>query len=264
MRRVMIGFALFGFVQSAFAADYGGEPYLRGSQPAFVPGSPMYYRWDGAYAGLQAGGSSVTSDFASRVSSPLSSVTGGTPISGAPLGQWLDSGSIRTTSSGGHYGGFIGYNAQWENAVLGIELNYNHMSISMDDARVASGTFGAFNVSASGASSVKLTDLATVRGRAGWVYDNWLPYGFVGLAIGRTQVSQSVSVAYSNGGPTAVAALSKDENNFQYGWALGAGVDWAITSGVFLRAEYEYTQLMELDGITIRANSARGAVGVRF
>ena len=35
------------------------------------------------------------------------------------------------SSGGASYGGFIGYNWQWDDVILGAELNYNHMSIGV-------------------------------------------------------------------------------------------------------------------------------------
>jgi len=274
MRRMMVSLIAVGFAQSALAADYP-EPVLRGSQvyQAYVPGSPLYFRWDGAYAGLQGGGSSVHGEFPSKIDPQFDRVTGGTPLETAPLTSWLDLANVNTTKVAATYGAFIGYNAQWENAVLGIELNYNHMSAEITGSSSATRSFtngvpATYDVSASASSSVKLTDLATVRGRAGWVYDNWMPYGFVGLAIARTQATQSATVAYtpSGGGATVgpVTATNDEAGRFQYGWALGAGVDWAITPSIFMRGEYEYTQLNQIDNIRVRLNSARAALGVRF
>ena len=33
------------------------------------------------------------------------------------------------STSGASYGGFIGYNWQWNDVVMGAELNYNHMTL---------------------------------------------------------------------------------------------------------------------------------------
>ena len=37
----------------------------------------------------------------------------------------------KSVTGGASYGGFIGYNWQWDDVVLGAELNYNHMSLGM-------------------------------------------------------------------------------------------------------------------------------------
>ena len=263
MRRMVLSLVAVGFVESALAADYGG-PVLRGSQTyqTYVPGDPVYYRWDGAYIGAQGGASSMTGVFPGSVSDQFATVTSGTPIDGASVGL----GTIDTTKVGATYGAFIGYNAQWENAVLGMELNYNHTSTTLTGSNSAAFAFAGFDVTGSATSSVKVTDMGTIRGRAGWVFDNWLPYGFVGLAIARAETSQSATLSYTAGGVTVgpLTASQNDNGHIQYGWALGAGVDWAITPSLFLRAEYEYMQFNEFDSIKLRMNSARAGLGMRF
>jgi outer membrane immunogenic protein len=270
MRRMMFSLVALGVAQSALAADYP-EPYLRGSE-AYVPGNPVYYRWDGAYAGVQGGASAVHGQFPSNITPQLDSVSAGSPVSAAPLGQWLNLDNVDSTKYAASYGAFLGYNMQWENAVFGMEFSYNHTSTEISGTASTTRTFTnavptTYSVATSASSSVKLTDIATVRGRAGWVIDNWLPYGFVGLAIGRTQASQSASLSYTpNGGGGTVTAVSSNDDGgkFQYGWALGAGVDWSITPAIFLRAEYEYIQLNQADSINIRLSSVRAGLGVRF
>src|SRR5262245_44929277 len=152
MRRIMLSLVAFGFVQSALAADYG-EPVLRGTQSYYVPGNPAYFRWDGFYFGGQVGWT----------------------VSNVKLSDQLGG-----SANGASYGAFTGFNAQWENAVLGVELNYNHLSV---------GSAPQPGVGSLGTTSASITDFGTFRARGGWVFDNVMPYGFVGFAIGNADTT---------------------------------------------------------------------------
>jgi outer membrane immunogenic protein len=84
-------------------------------------------------------------------------------------------------------GGFIGYNSEWENAlILGVELNYNHVSLSasssgsiarsfIDSTNIPSGHHYLYDVNVTGQASVHMSDIATFRARAGWEAGNFLP-----------------------------------------------------------------------------------------
>jgi hypothetical protein len=41
-------------------------------------------------------------------------------------------------------------------------------------------------------------------------------------------------------------------------------VDWLITPGVFVRAEWEYTAFASLNGTRARLNTGNLAIGVKF
>jgi opacity protein-like surface antigen len=216
MRRIMVSLIAFGFVQSALAADYG-EPVLRGSQTYYVPGNPVYFRWDGFYFGGQVGWT------VSNIK--ISSVAPDTQIGGS--------------ANGASYGAYAGYNAQWENAVLGVEVNYNHTSV---------GSAPQPGLGSLGTTSASITDFGTFRGRGGWVFDNVMPYGFVGFAIGNADTT----------------TLTGPSSAIGYGWALGAGVDWAVLPNIVLRAEYEYLRLDNMRDIRTTLNTVRTGVAVRF
>ena len=84
-----------------------------------------------------------------------------------------------------------------------------------------------------GASQISISDIATIRGRAGYAMGCFLPYAFVGLALGNADIGQSVGiqeyVAPAYLGPyTAIAPLSSNNiqhNHLIYGYSAGLGVD---------------------------------------
>ncbi|MGE5162778.1 MAG: outer membrane protein [Sphingobacteriales bacterium] len=87
----------------------------------------------------------------------------------------------------------------------------------------------------------KLVDYATLRGRAGYAIGPFLPYAVVGIAVGRFN--------YANLDLGTGMFVGKD-NAFDSGIIAGLGVDWALTPGIFVRAEWEYIAFLKLNGKT--------------
>ena len=174
----------------AAAADMP-ESVLRGSYTEPTPSS--YARWDGVSLGAQFGYSNLTADFAD--------VSAATPFP-------------KVSTNSAQYGGFLGYNAQWDELVLGFEGAYNRAN-----SLSATGVNGALS------STFKLVDYATLRARAGYAFGQFLPYAFFGAAVGRVNY-QTPSASRDNG--------------YTAGFTTGLGIDVAILPNVFVRAEYEY------------------------
>jgi len=198
----------------AAAADMP-ETVLRGSYTEPTPSS--YARWDGVSLGAQFGYSNLTADFAD--------VSAATPFP-------------KVSTNSAQYGGFLGYNAQWDELVLGFEGAYNRAN-----SLSATGVNGALS------STFKLVDYATLRARAGYAFGQFLPYAFFGAAVGR--------VNYQTPG------ASRD-NGYTAGFTTGLGIDVAILPNVFVRAEYEYALFAPIGGVRASVNTARAGVGIRF
>jgi outer membrane immunogenic protein len=77
------------------------------------------------------------------------------------------------------FGGFVGYNFQWENVIMGLELTYTHASLNANapssplTRALVGGIIESVTVNASG--SLLISDFATTRARFGWAIDNFLP-----------------------------------------------------------------------------------------
>jgi outer membrane immunogenic protein len=75
------------------------------------------------------------------------------------------------------FGGFVGYNFQWENVIMGLELNYTHASLNANapssplTRALVGGIIESVTVNASG--SLLISDFATTRAR--WAIDKFLP-----------------------------------------------------------------------------------------
>ena len=140
----------------------------------------------------------------------------------------------------------------------------------------------AVGVAASG--NLNLTDFATARGRAGYVVGNFLPYGFIGMAVGRASYSVSTltAVAQPQGTSTTdVSCLSTGQstptceflsfansagqnNALLWGYTVGAGLDWALTPNIFVRGEFEFVQFAPISNIAVSVASGRVGAGLKF
>jgi opacity protein-like surface antigen len=111
--------------------------------------------------------------------------------------QWQVLGSVDTT--GRSWGGFVGYNSQWDDVIVGIDVHYNKAGFrgnapASPISRLVSAGGNTYAVTVDGAASMRITDFGVARVRAGWIAGNFLPYATVGLAVGRADVSRSARV----------------------------------------------------------------------
>lgn len=279
MRWVLGAGVLLALTPSAFAEDFG---ILRGTEPT--------YHWGGFYGGAQGGYSSSTINFSQSAASEIGFILRQTTIEqDQQISQWDVLGDRSPTS--GSLGGFVGYNVEWEDVILGLELNYNRVSLSAstgssltrsftDSTGLPDGHHYFYTVTVGAESSLHMTDIATFRARAGWEAGNFLPYAFAGMALGRVNISTAVSVAYSatdfvdSSTPPLVplpdlsfgpSALSNGQNGtIAYGFATGIGTDIALFPNVFVRGELEYIYFAPVDHIQVTVASARVGVGFKF
>ena len=258
--------------------------------PEFLRGSyaPSYNRWDGFYFGAQAGKTFGSADFGNADNSLVSYMLSNTELQNIVSNfTTLPKGSTGSQS----YGGFIGYNYQTDDVVLGAELNYNHMSIKIGaqdqigpilvpGASLPNGSTVLYSVIVTSAASVSVHDIVTARARAGWTYDRFMPYGFVGLAVGRADASRFATLAgstkttTSNASPPVIATgplilprdpqIREQDGMIAYGFTAGFGVEMALLQNVFVRAEWEFIQFPNIADFRVVANSARLGVGLKF
>jgi outer membrane immunogenic protein len=280
MRSVVCALALLTLPTSAFAGDFD---ILRGTVPT--------YRWAGFYAGGNFGYSAANVDFGQAAGPDIANMLRNSAIEqDQQISQWPLLGGDSNPQSM-NFGGFAGYNTEWENAVLGLEVDYSRISLRAsssgallnqgftDSTNLPAGHHYVYNLSASGQSSFSMTDVASLRARFGWETGNLLPYAFAGFALSRASVSNSATVSYTAidnpdseipplaplsplaFGPTTQTTA---QTSFVYGVDAGVGVDFAVTSHVFVRGELEYIYFAPVDGIRLSISSARAGVGYKF
>jgi outer membrane immunogenic protein len=274
LRWLLCGVAFAAMMQEAGAADLG-ETFLRGSQT--VMSAPSGARWDGFYFGGQVGGAFSGTDFGNSTRSLTAFLLRNTTIENeGHVSDWTTLGKYDTTGSS--YGGFAGFQKQWDNAVVGIEANYSRTNLSGASSdsmrRIFSTSDGYSNdVTVTASSNIHITDYGTLRVKGGWAIDCYLPYGFAGVAIGRADVTRGVRVIASGtdlsgqGRPN----YSFDETNaetkngaFAYGYTAGFGVDVMVMQNLFLRGEYEYIQFGAFNDLKTSIQTVRVAAGLKF
>ena len=118
----------------------------------------------------------------------------------------------------------------------------------------------ATSVAIGASGNLDLTDFGTARGRAGYVIGNFLPYGFIGMAVGRASYSLATrSVLQQN---TAANPIFPCVDN--WGYTVGAGLDWALTPNIFARGEFEFVQFAPITNIAVSVASGRVGAGFKF
>jgi outer membrane immunogenic protein len=280
MRRFLLAAVMCGGVSAANAADL---PILRGG---FTDGlTTSSVNWEGYYIGGQAGYGASDENFNGSTSNMVAALIANDVIQQMGVAQWnLGLGKESARASG--FGGFAGYNWQWDDVVLGLEASYLHGSFGGS----ASATQGPLiqgplsdtfyhDVTATSTSSISITDMATFRGRAGYAYGSFLPYVFGGFALGNANISRSATVsdqygptfltatASCSGGTTwpvcySLNATDTQHNHLIYGYTAGLGIDINLVGGLFMRAEWEYIRFTA--AVDTNINTVRAGLGYKF
>jgi len=200
MRRILVALALV----SSFAASGALAADIPNARPTFkAPALPplVGYDWSGFYLGGQIGygwGNSSGTQNAGGTFFPV------VPYTIDPRG----------VLGGGH----IGYNYQINSAVLGVEGDIEAANVNGLTTINAVGQNYFFNV--------KTDALASVRGRLGFAYDQWMIYATGGVAFGHVTTPPLDTL-----------------NGWRTGWTVGAGVERVVYGNWSTRLEYRYTDL---------------------
>ncbi len=133
---------------------------------------------------------------------------------GYSFGRFTQDGRLFNDPDGFSGGGQIGYNQQFGQFVAGLEADFQGA-----DLKAGGGAFLPVG------SSAQVDYFGTVRGRLGVAFDRALIYATGGYAF----VNAKVSI------PGVVS-----DDNIHNGYALGAGIEYALTNNLTLRGEYMY------------------------
>jgi outer membrane immunogenic protein len=276
--RLRVGAAALGLILlapvGASAADLD-DSALRGSFSNMFSTS-SYSRWDGFNFGAHIGLSNMNTDFGNSTSSLVAFILRNSTLENeAAPSNWTTLPS--NTTNGRAYGVFLGYNYQWEQLVLGFDLAYNRPSTLESSAsdsisRTVTTSDGVQNdVTIAAQSSLKLVDYATLRGRAGYAFGQFLPYAVLGVAAGRFNYTNTATVTViqtPSGGVPSTFGPTTDSNNkdgaIVAGFVTGLGLDVAILPNMFLRAEWEFIAFAPVSGIRANINTGRVGIGLKF
>jgi opacity protein-like surface antigen len=290
--------AVLGSVSAAHAADMPDLPALRGG---FTDGlSKTSHNWDGAYVGVNGGYTTDATDFSQSVVG-LTNFIFRDSVLQQPTANWSLMNKTNTQSTS--FGAFVGRNWQWYDAILGLEGTYsyfnnlstltsgtNSLTIINPGGAPAANITNNYDVTLTGTAAAKVKDMITLRGRVGWDGGDFMPYAFAGAAVGRMDVSRSVTSVVDlrqdvtntvvlAGGTTVttttfgaaqpVPAQSQSQtqrrtNAFAVGWTAGLGLEYCIWDGLFARVEYEHVQFSPVMNTSVTLNNARVGLGYKF
>jgi outer membrane immunogenic protein len=275
MRRVILALLAFAFAPNAFAEDLS---WLTAPPHTNVP---VVGGWAGVYLGGQISYSGASGDFSKTTQAPLAFELRDLALeSDAAPSSYQVLGQANHDAAG--FGGFVGYNTQYERLVLGVEANYDQANLSLNApnspiSRLVTAGGTPYDVTVSGSGSVSDLNFGTLRARAGWALGNFLPYVFGGAALGHANVNISATASGIQNPPLGCPAgtnppcvpfsftgTAGKNGEWLYGFTLGAGLDVALTRNVFLRGEYEFVQFTPVANLQINVNTVRGGLAVKF
>lgn len=197
-----------------------GAADLPQSTPAYAPVVPQASatNWEGAYIGAHLGAAWLRGDMTAYT----------------PNNSYNGFGVSGLDTSGATGGLHIGYNHMLDNnVVLGLEAGASLANLSKHSSDNVAGTeFWR-----------KLNWTGTLTGTLGYAMDSTMLYGKAGLAVG------GFEVGHDQGG-TNISSKST-----QYGYVLGAGVEYAFDPNWSVNVEYDYMNFGK-DSIHVSGPSA--------
>jgi outer membrane immunogenic protein len=267
---------------SVLAADMAPPPVLRGALPA----SEKSVDWSGFYLGGTGSYGAINTTSNSNRSSmdpTLRQLVRGSVVEGGILAMPL----IEQGRSQNHrigFGVYGGYNWVMDDVLFGVEVDYTRAKLEGGFTGDRSGRIGGnvsdtqYDWTAHTEKSYKITDYGSFRGRIGYAWDNFLPYVTFGAAYARTSSAGYATIAsyqrtYDNlgvivgqGNTVYTPSFLNEQNRakFNFGYALGAGLDYAVSSNIVLRAELQHLRFAAVAGSTLQLNQAKLGAAIKY
>jgi len=192
--------AALGFAATANAADLPVKAPVYKAPPVVAA-----YNWTGCYVGANLGGTWGRSN---------------EEIPGYPANFDI---SMAGVTGGGQLGCNYMFAPHW---VVGLEGDFDGTSLRGDE--LTTGSFGERYYE-------RWNWTASVRGRLGYAWDNWLVYATGGAAWA------NLDSAYF-GGYTTGAPASSSVSGTHSGWTVGGGVEYGLTPNWIIGVEYLFAQ----------------------
>lgn len=211
LKRALAGVSALALLGgAASAADLATKYPVK----AVAPVVPVF-SWTGFYIGGNVGWGWLNND-----------LTLSSPVFGA-------SNTFSVGSANGFVGGLqAGYNWQFaNNVVLGIEADVEWADLGSNSVTVVPVTYQGATL-AGGLAEGSLDVFGTIRARLGYAFDRVLPYITGGVAWGTTDYGNFYGV---------------DTSETNWGWTIGAGVEYAFTNNITAKIEYLYIDLQGSD-----------------
>ena len=169
MRRFLLVAVMCGAAGVAQAADMPDLPFLRGS---FTELSATSVNWQGFYLGGHAAYGTSNMNFTGATRTVAARLMDGLEMEQVQrISEWPIMGKVSTHGEG--FGGFFGYNSQWSDVVIGLELNYTHGKFGGSQTGSMSRFFtlpSGYTVGATyeGTARMNISDMGTLRARAAY------------------------------------------------------------------------------------------------
>ncbi|WP_375614563.1 outer membrane protein [Bartonella sp. AC535YNZD] len=261
---------------AASAAQAADVVIPRETAPAVITAAPAY-SWTGFYLGAQIGGRSMKSDKGSSTLGwhdlKLSGMLGGLYTGyNVDLGNGVIFGLDTDVS-------FIGKKDTINSLtrVVGFAKSVEEINKLLDDAKIKRND----GLEVAGADeyiesiTMKEKWSGATRVRIGFAADRIMPYIAGGVAYTQMQGISAIEVkknAHASKDANKVIASGNvyDETKTLVGFTLGAGVDFAMTDNVLLRAEYRYSDygkkkyFKDTAELQYRVNDFRVGVAYKF
>ncbi|MGV7030058.1 outer membrane protein [Methylobacterium symbioticum] len=244
--------AAIGCAGSALAADL---PRRAAPPPVFTP-VPVF-TWTGFYAGFNAGyGFGTGNDRGATVAA----VPAAYGVFANPGPQVIAFAGQRS-AEGFVGGGQIGYNYQFtpgSGVVVGVEADAQYVDFGRDRNRFLATSPLAAGAAAFNPNGVTGLDyFGTVRGRLGYAFDRTLVYATGGFA-------------YGSGGGRDFGLPNFTRDEFQTGWTVGGGVEYALPTDSFLNFFRSSAVTLKVEGLYVNLDQgnrnnglfAVGATGI--
>ncbi|MBY3252666.1 porin family protein [Rhizobium laguerreae] len=213
-------------------------------EAAPAPEAPDTFSWSSFYVGVNAGygfgGDGDISSGGQLGPNIANMATGARPR------------SVDLDRNGILGGGQIGYNWQAGSLVYGLEADISFTEID-DDRNIVTPQINT-GLAQGNVFRSEFDYLGTVRGRLGFALDRTLFYGTAGLAYGRSTMSVDMFA------PNGVRQFTGEKTETNVGYAVGAGVEYAVTSKISLKSEYLYYDLGE-EELNVQAIPGTGVAG---
>jgi outer membrane immunogenic protein len=190
--------------------------------------APPPFSWEGAYIGLNAGGTFGTSQ-----ANDTRNYSVDVEVNNESASTW-------PYDASGFTGGIQwGYNWQCHHLVYGVETDLGYLNIEGDGSHT-----NDVRVDSSTNSDVYWA----TRGRLGWSFGRLLLYGTGG----------SITVNYNAEVRNPANGDHGSEEDLRYGWTGGGGIEYAFNDRWSLKGEYLY---YELENGSVDLHSTRNVGG---
>jgi len=225
---LLSGGLILGMTTSAFAADYTA--------------TPAEHDWSGFYVGANAGWA-WTNDFDAET-------TGTDRFETLISGGFVPS-RLSQDDDGFSGGAQAGYNWQASpNFLFGVEADINWADLKSSKSFTGEAILGTQLTTA---NEVEVNALATLRARLGLTVDRSLFYITGGVAFGDVDTHSEV-----NGVQAPALSWRGSQSDWQTGYTLGGGFEYALTDSITSKVEYLYTDLGDQTTFAAGNGAVRG------